>query len=130
MLSSKESHRIGSRGYFWFLLFQCFINDEIDGTDSKAHWLKSIVIGGAGAYIPNPGHSFVTNLGPKTSLLMLDCRSVMIFLSSETSLNPFVPVRSARGTKSARRSLIDEFSNGWKPFRLASSTSSSSWAFQ
>ncbi|KAI5124487.1 hypothetical protein M0805_003014 [Coniferiporia weirii] len=68
---------IGSRGYFFFLLFQCFINVDVDGTDDQpgAHSNKSIIIGQRGPYIPFPSHSFLTYLGPNCSMLLLDCRA-------------------------------------------------------
>ncbi|KAI0303483.1 hypothetical protein B0F90DRAFT_1809674 [Multifurca ochricompacta] len=62
---------IGSRGYFFFLLFQCFINDDRPG----AHSVKSVIIGGQGTYVPLRSHSFLTCIGPTSWLLMLDCRA-------------------------------------------------------
>ncbi|KAJ8700313.1 hypothetical protein PTI98_003354 [Pleurotus ostreatus] len=69
--------RIGSRGYFFFLLFQCFINVEIDGVDDSPgkHVNRSIIFGGVGPYISLPSHSFLAYLGPQTYILMLDCRA-------------------------------------------------------
>ncbi|KIK59848.1 hypothetical protein GYMLUDRAFT_74300 [Collybiopsis luxurians FD-317 M1] len=66
---------IGSRGYFFFLLFQCFINVDIDGTDDKNHVNKSIIVGGPGPYVGFPSHSFLGCLGPQISILLLDCRA-------------------------------------------------------
>ena len=67
---------VGSRGYFWYLLFQLFIVDEVDGTDfSKPHPVKSLILGGDGPWIPNPGHSYLTYLGPDVYMLLLDCRA-------------------------------------------------------
>ncbi|TCD60721.1 hypothetical protein EIP91_009627 [Steccherinum ochraceum] len=66
---------IGSRGYFYFLLFQCCINYELDGMDEQNHMFKSAVIGGPGRYVPFPSHSFVSYLGPHTNIVLLDCRS-------------------------------------------------------
>ncbi|KAJ3761059.1 hypothetical protein EV360DRAFT_93213 [Lentinula raphanica] len=66
---------IGTRGYFFFLLFQCFINVEIDGVDDKSHVNKSIIIGAPGPYVGFPSHSFLGYLGPQTSILLLDCRA-------------------------------------------------------
>ncbi|KAH9056664.1 hypothetical protein EDB87DRAFT_1202257 [Lactarius vividus] len=68
---------IGSRGYFFYLLFQCFINISVDGIDDRpgAHPVKSLIIGGPGAYVPFPSHSFLTPVGPTAWLLMLDCRA-------------------------------------------------------
>ncbi|KAJ3744607.1 hypothetical protein DFH05DRAFT_1534942 [Lentinula detonsa] len=66
---------IGTRGYFFFLLFQCFINVEVDGIDDKNHVNSSIIIGAPGPYVGFPSHSFLGNLGPQTSILLLDCRA-------------------------------------------------------
>ncbi|KAJ3802934.1 hypothetical protein GGU11DRAFT_813184 [Lentinula aff. detonsa] len=66
---------IGTRGYFFFLLFQCFINVEVDGIDDKNHINSSIIIGAPGPYVGFPSHSFLGNLGPQTSILLLDCRA-------------------------------------------------------
>ncbi|KAI0253869.1 hypothetical protein BJV78DRAFT_1189908 [Lactifluus subvellereus] len=68
---------IGSRGYFFFLLFQCFINVSLDGVDDRpgAHPIKSLIIGSPGAYMPFPSHSFLTPVGPTVWVLMLDCRA-------------------------------------------------------
>ncbi|KAG8704747.1 hypothetical protein FRC08_002055 [Ceratobasidium sp. 394] len=68
---------IGSRGYFFFLLFQCFIVDEVDGTNPNPgmHTNRSMIIGGDGPWIPAPSHSLLTYMGPKTRMLLLDCRA-------------------------------------------------------
>ncbi|KAK7467073.1 hypothetical protein VKT23_004134 [Stygiomarasmius scandens] len=66
---------IGSKGYFWFLLFQCFINTEVDGLDDRNHINKSIIIGEPGPYISFRSHSFLASLGPQTAILLLDCRT-------------------------------------------------------
>lgn len=68
---------IGSRGFFFYLLFQCFINASVDGVDDRpgAHPVKSLIIGGPGTYVPFPSHSFLTPIGPTAWLLMLDCRA-------------------------------------------------------
>ncbi|KAH7340971.1 hypothetical protein B0J17DRAFT_653550 [Rhizoctonia solani] len=68
---------IGSRGYFFFLLFQCFTVDGVDGTNPNPgmHTFKSTIIGGDGPWIPAPGHSILTYLGPQTRMLLLDCRA-------------------------------------------------------
>lgn len=40
---------IGSRGYFWYLLFQCFVVDAVDGTNPDVpHFNRSMIIGGDG----------------------------------------------------------------------------------
>lgn len=74
MQSSVFGH-IGSRGYFFFLLFQCFINLDIDGRDDKHHVFKSTIIGGDGPFVPFPSHSILSYLGPHTYILALDCRA-------------------------------------------------------
>ncbi|KAH9977284.1 hypothetical protein BGW80DRAFT_1435953 [Lactifluus volemus] len=68
---------IGSRGYFFYLLFQCFINVHVDGVDDRSglHPVKSLIIGGPGVYVPFPSHSFLTPVGPTVWVLMLDCRA-------------------------------------------------------
>jgi hypothetical protein len=68
---------VGSRGYFFFLLFQCFINVEVDGLDDRPgkHSNKSLIIGGNGPYVPFPSHSFLVYLGPQVHMLLLDCRA-------------------------------------------------------
>ncbi|KAK4058644.1 hypothetical protein OIO90_000088 [Microbotryomycetes sp. JL221] len=67
---------IGARGIFWYLLFQHFIVDDVDGTSPVpfTHPVKSCIIGGEGAWIPFPSHSFLSYLGPKVFILLLDCR--------------------------------------------------------
>ncbi|KAJ7063156.1 hypothetical protein C8F01DRAFT_1131743 [Mycena amicta] len=68
---------IGSRGYFFFLLFQCFLNVDVDGVDDRPgkHSNRSIIVGSVGPYIPFPSHSFLAYMGPQTYILMLDCRA-------------------------------------------------------
>ncbi|CDZ97664.1 hypothetical protein [Phaffia rhodozyma] len=67
---------IGSRGYFWYLLFQLFIVDDFDGTSlDKPHTMASMIIGGDGPWIPSPGHSMLIYLGPEVYMLLLDCRA-------------------------------------------------------
>lgn len=68
---------IGSRGYFWFLLFQTFTVDTVDGTlvEPGKHTFKSTIIGEDGPYIPFPSHSSLHWYGARTYLLMLDCRA-------------------------------------------------------
>ncbi|EJF62578.1 hypothetical protein DICSQDRAFT_84388 [Dichomitus squalens LYAD-421 SS1] len=75
LMRSPVFNTIGSRGYFFFLLFQCFINVEVDGRDDRRHPFKSLVIGGDGPYIPYPSHSFLCYLGPHVYMLLLDCRA-------------------------------------------------------
>ncbi|KAL1680859.1 hypothetical protein EV122DRAFT_206983 [Schizophyllum commune] len=68
---------IGARGFFYYLLFQQFINPEVDGLDDRpgAHVTRSIIFGEQGPYIPYPSHSFLSWLGPQIQILMLDCRA-------------------------------------------------------
>ncbi|KAF8580672.1 hypothetical protein K439DRAFT_1648118 [Ramaria rubella] len=75
--SSPIFSTIGSRGYFFFLLFQCFIAPDFDGTEAAphVHSFQSTIIGGNGAWIPYPSHSILTYMGPKVWMLMLDCRA-------------------------------------------------------
>ncbi|KAJ9110753.1 hypothetical protein QFC20_002794 [Naganishia adeliensis] len=70
-------NHIGSRGYFWFLLFQLFVCDEFDGTHHPpgSHPSKGLVIGGPGAYIPHPNHTLISYLGPNVYMVLLDCRA-------------------------------------------------------
>ncbi|KAI0086636.1 hypothetical protein BDY19DRAFT_986462 [Irpex rosettiformis] len=75
LMSSSVFKEIGSRGYFFFLLFQCFINLETDGVDIARHPFRSLIIGGRGPFIPFPSHSFLTYLGPQVYMLLLDCRA-------------------------------------------------------
>ncbi|KZT11642.1 uncharacterized protein LAESUDRAFT_720903 [Laetiporus sulphureus 93-53] len=75
LMSSEVFSTIGSRGYFFFLLFQCFINFELDGRDVRRHPFKSIIIGGDGPFVRFPSHSFLTYLGPQVWMLLLDCRA-------------------------------------------------------
>ncbi|KAF8631431.1 hypothetical protein AX17_005108 [Amanita inopinata Kibby_2008] len=69
--------RIGTRGYHFFLLFQCFINVTIDGIDDRPgqHIYKSLIIGGPGPYVRIHSHSFLSYMGPQCSILMIDCRA-------------------------------------------------------
>ncbi|KAH7107375.1 hypothetical protein BKA62DRAFT_683171 [Auriculariales sp. MPI-PUGE-AT-0066] len=68
---------IGSRGYFFFLLFQCFVVVDVDGInpEPKSHIFKSTIIGGPGPYVPFPSHSVLSMLGPRLAMLLLDCRA-------------------------------------------------------
>ncbi|KAF5386786.1 hypothetical protein D9615_001876 [Tricholomella constricta] len=67
---------IGERGYFYFLLFQCFINPTLDGYSDKPgqHVSKSAIIGDDGPYVRSRSHSFLGYLGPQCYILLLDCR--------------------------------------------------------
>jgi hypothetical protein len=72
---------IGAAGLFWFLLFQCQISDAFDGlgqgvgTGGTGHSSKGLIIGGPGAYVEQPSHSFLAYLGPKVYVLLLDART-------------------------------------------------------
>lgn len=68
---------IGTKGYFFFLLFQCFINVDVDGIQDKPdqHVYKSLIIGNPGPFISFRSHSFLTYMGPQQALLLLDCRA-------------------------------------------------------
>lgn len=77
MQQAPVFRHIGSRGYFFFLLFQCFINPDVDGLSDAPgkHVYQSLIFGEVGPYIRLPSHSFLVNMGPQTALLMLDCRA-------------------------------------------------------
>ncbi|KAG2158423.1 uncharacterized protein EDB93DRAFT_1077236 [Suillus bovinus] len=68
---------IGARGYFFYLLFQCFINPLHDNLDDRTgmHIFKSLILGAQGPYVGLPSHSFLSYLGPDVHILMLDCRA-------------------------------------------------------
>lgn len=62
-------------------LAHCAIQTELthhfsDGTSPapNTHPSKSCIIGGEGAWIPFPSHSFLSYLGPRVYILLLDCR--------------------------------------------------------
>lgn len=76
MASPVMSH-IGSRGYFWFLLFQLFSADDFDGIDHAfgSHPIRSILIGNKGAWIPYWSHHLSVYLGPQVHLIAVDCRA-------------------------------------------------------
>jgi len=93
---------IGSRGYFWFLIFQLFVNDEIDGTNPTpgTHRIKSMIIGEPGAWIPFPSHSLLVYLGPKVTMLALDCRAerkLHQIVTPQTYAKTFNEVRKVKG---------------------------------
>lgn len=77
---------IGSRGYFWFLLFQLFTTDAFDLPSTGqgqalapapgSHPIVSMIVGDKhGPWIPFPSHSLNVYLGPKVQMLALDCRA-------------------------------------------------------
>ncbi|KAG9008598.1 hypothetical protein FRB93_006517 [Tulasnella sp. JGI-2019a] len=54
--------------------------DDVDGTNSVSmnpgcHTFISTIIGGPGSYVPHPGHSILSYLGPQVSILLLDGRA-------------------------------------------------------
>ncbi|TIA92650.1 hypothetical protein E3P81_01381 [Wallemia ichthyophaga] len=103
LMYSPIFNKIGTSGYFWYLLFQQFTVMEVDGSRitspqgfgeitsaqvrarqkaeenkvpaPKPHTFKSMIIGGEGVYIPFPTHNTLTYLGPKVYMLGLDCRA-------------------------------------------------------
>lgn len=66
-----------SSGDMLTLRAENFIVDEVDGTSPvrSEHSNKSMIIGGEGAYIPFPNHSFLSCFGPNQYILLLDCRA-------------------------------------------------------
>ena len=52
-----------------------YVRDS-DGTSPlpNTHPMKSVIIGGEGAWVPFPSHSFLSYLGPQVYILLLDCR--------------------------------------------------------
>lgn len=70
---------IGSRGFHFYLLFQQFINNDVDGISNSSQdpqtAFRSMIIGGPGAYVQYPTCSFLVYLGPKQYMLLLDCRA-------------------------------------------------------
>ena len=101
LMFSPIFNTIGSCGFFWYLLFQQFVVDEVDGSRMSSpfgeisksqqyvnersningvpqpyqHTFKSMIIGGEGVYVPYPTHNLITYLGPKVYMLGLDCRA-------------------------------------------------------
>ena len=51
---------------------------DVDGVKDGPgmHLYRSLIIGGDGTYVPFKSHSFLTYLGPKAYMLLLDCRQV------------------------------------------------------
>lgn len=75
LMMAPVFNRIGTRGFFFYNLFQQFINPDIDGNkDFPAHPNRSVIIGERGAYVPFHHQSFLTYFGPKQWMLMIDCR--------------------------------------------------------
>ncbi|EKD05691.1 hypothetical protein A1Q2_00015 [Trichosporon asahii var. asahii CBS 8904] len=77
-MASPVFSYIGTRGYFWFLAFQLFTVDAIDGQgDGPAnHPIPSMLIGEVGPWLQGQrSHSLITYLGPKVAMLLLDCRA-------------------------------------------------------
>ena len=75
LMRAPVFNHVGSRGYFFFLLFQLFVNDEVDGVSETSHPNRSMIIGAQGTYIPFRNHSLLCYLGPKQWILLADCRS-------------------------------------------------------
>ncbi|KAF8522090.1 hypothetical protein BU17DRAFT_45307 [Hysterangium stoloniferum] len=75
--SSPVFKTIGSRGYFFYLLFQCFVEPSLDGKEHKpyVHTFHSTIIGGDGPWVPYRSHNILTYMGPNVWMLMLDCRA-------------------------------------------------------
>ncbi|KAG8217891.1 hypothetical protein J3R82DRAFT_6057 [Butyriboletus roseoflavus] len=75
--SSPVLLAMGARAYFFYLLFQCFINPYVDGLDNRrgAHPFKSLILGVRGPYVGLPSHSYLAYMGPNVRILMLDCRA-------------------------------------------------------
>ncbi|KAF5354769.1 hypothetical protein D9756_005741 [Leucocoprinus leucothites] len=90
--------QIGARGYFFFLLFQCFINPEIDGLSDAPgkHVYQSLILGQTGKYIQIPSHSFLVNMGPQVSLLMLDWRNDALINVEHLVIQTGIPVAYPR----------------------------------
>lgn len=77
-MASPVFSYIGTRGYFWFLAFQLFTVDAIDGQGDgpNNHPIPSMLIGEVGPWIQGQrSHSLITYLGPKVAMLLLDCRA-------------------------------------------------------
>lgn len=77
LMKAPVFNAIGSRGIFWYLIFQQFINIAVDGTNDSPgkHSNRSIIIAGKGTYVPFPNQSFLAYMGPKQWLLLIDCRA-------------------------------------------------------
>merc|ERR1712093_733537 len=74
--SSQVFSYIGSRGVFFYHLFQLFIVQDYDGSQLNVpHCNKSLIKGGQGPWVPFINHSFLTYLGPSVRMLLLDCRT-------------------------------------------------------
>lgn len=75
LMNAAVFNRVGVRGYNWYMLFQLFINPDVDGTSLEQHSNKSIIISEKGTYMPWRHQSFLTYLGPKQYMLLVDCRA-------------------------------------------------------
>lgn len=81
LMKSPVFNRIGSRGFFFYLLFQQFMNDAVDNVSNSdtsnpnPSIFRSLIIGGPGAFIPYPTHSLLIYMGPKQAMLLIDCRA-------------------------------------------------------
>ncbi|KIY71124.1 hypothetical protein CYLTODRAFT_419127 [Cylindrobasidium torrendii FP15055 ss-10] len=77
LMLSPVFRTIGTRGYWFFLLFQTFTNPELDGLNDQpgGHIFRSLIVGKTGPFISYNSHSSLSSLGPQVSILMLDCRA-------------------------------------------------------
>jgi len=78
------------------------VEDKVDGTNPQVntHAVKSMIIGGPGAWIPFPSHSLLVYLGPKVVMLALDCRAerkLHQVVTKETYAKTFGEVRKCKG---------------------------------
>jgi len=77
LMKAPVFNQVGVRGYYWYMLFQLFINPDVDGTSTEkgAHPSKSMIMAEKGTYMPWRHQSFLTYLGPKQYMLLVDCRA-------------------------------------------------------
>jgi hypothetical protein len=83
--------------------------------------MSSLVIGGPGAYIPYPSHSFLTDMGPDQWMLMLDCRSVYWCHRFSLRVLMLYLVPNEQRHRSAVRLSTIVSGSGLRWYRLASS---------
>ena len=75
-MMSPIFNAVGRKGFFYYYLFQQFINPlGCDGVDEAHHPLKSVLIGAPATYVQIPHHSFMVYLGPKQYIVLVDCRA-------------------------------------------------------
>lgn len=77
LMMAPVFNQVGRIGFKYYYLFQQFINPEIDGISDEPgkHSNKSIIIGEKAAYVQYPHMSFLSYLGPKQYILLIDCRA-------------------------------------------------------